>query len=248
VILLGIDIGGTGIKAGLVDVSTGLLTSERVRVDTPQPAVSATMALAVAGLAESFGYSGPIGIGFPAVVRDGRVFTANNIDETWIGQSARDIFSDATSREVTILNDADAAAVAEARFGVAKGVPGLVLMLTFGTGIGSGMLVDGQLIPNVELGVIELEGHRPAEVFFSAKARETENLSWEEWGHRASRFLLHVNRLFDPNLIVVGGGAARRWEQFADSLDPSLPVELARIGNNSGIVGAAVSASGVSHN
>ena len=173
-ILLGIDIGGTGIKAGLVDVSTGLLTSERVRVDTPQPAVSATMALAVAGLADSFGYSGPIGIGFPAVVRDGRVFTANNIDETWIGQSARDIFSDATSREVTILNDADAAAVAEARFGVAKGVPGVVLMLTFGTGIGSGMLVDGQLIPNVELGVIELEGHRPAEVFFSAKARETD--------------------------------------------------------------------------
>ena len=229
-------------KAALVDVSTGLLTTDRIRVATPQPPVPNTMALAVAALVDEFDYSGPVGIGFPAVVRNGRVFTANNIDQSWVGESARDIFGGATSREVAILNDADAAALAESRFGVAKGVSGLVLMVTFGTGVGSGMLVDGQLIPNVELGMIELEGHRPAEVFFSAKARESDGLTWEEWGERANRFLTHVNRVFAPTLIVLGGGAAKKWEQFEHCLDSSLPVELAAIRNNSGIVGAAVSA------
>ncbi len=230
-------------KAALVDVATGQLTSERQRVDTPRPAVPTSMALAVSDLVAKFDYSGPIGIGFPAVVRDGTVSTANNIDASWVGEDARKTFRVATSREVTILNDADAAVVAEAGFGVAKNVSGLVLMLTFGTGIGSGMLVDGQLSPNVELGMIELEGHRPAEVFFSAKAREDEGLSWEEWGSRANRFLIHVNRLFAPTLIVFGGGASKRWEKFAHCLDSSLPVELAAIRNNAGIVGAAVSAS-----
>jgi polyphosphate glucokinase len=229
-------------KAGLVDVSTGLLASERVRVRTPQPANPSTMADAAGQLVEKFEYSGPIGIGFPAVVQDGTVLTAMNIDEAWVGESARDIFGEATSRDVTILNDADAAALAEAKFGVARDVAGLVLVLTFGTGIGSGMLVDGQLVPNVELGVIELEGHRPAELFFSAKAREAESLSWEEWGDRANRFLTHVNRLFAPKLIVVGGGVAKRWDRFAHRLDSSLAVELAAMGHNAGIVGAAISA------
>jgi polyphosphate glucokinase len=200
------------------------------------------MASAVAELVESFDYSGPIGIGFPAVVSEGSVFTANNIDDSWIGRNARDIFENATGCEVTILNDADAAAVAEARFGVAKGVGGLVLMLTFGTGIGSGMVVDGNLIPNVELGMVELEGHRPAEDFFSAKARDSDGLTWKEWGDRANRFLVHINRVFSPNLIIVGGGAAKRWEEFEGRIDASLPVEVAAIRNNSGIVGAGVSA------
>lgn len=229
-------------KAGLVDVSTGRLIGERVRVPTPQPSAPEAMADAVTGLVESFDYFGPIGIGFPAVVQDGRIHTAVNIDETWIGKSARSIFGDATSREVRILNDADAAAMAEASFGMAKDVQGLTIMLTFGTGIGSGLLVDGQLIPNVELGMIELEGHQPAEEFFSAKAREIESLTWEEWGERANRFLIHVNRVFAPTLLVVGGGVAKKWEQYAHCLDPGLPVELAAIGHNSGIVGAALSA------
>ena len=228
-------------KAALVDVLTGSLATERVRVPTPQPPVPATMAQAVAGLVESFEYSGPIGIGFPAVVSDGRVFTANNIDESWIGQNAHDIFKEATNRDVTIINDADAAALAESRFGVAKGVEGLVLILTFGTGIGSGMLVDGKLIPNIELGMVELEGHRPAEDFFSAKARESDGLTWEEWGERANRFLIHINRVFAPTLIVVGGGVAKRWEQFEGCLDAALPIKLAAIRNSSGIVGAALS-------
>lgn len=229
-------------KAALVDVSTGSLVTERVRVLTPQPPLPATVARAVAGLVERFEYSGPIGIGFPAVVSDGRVFTANNIDQSWIGQSAHDIFKEAANRDITVLNDADAAAMAEAQFGVANGVEGLVLMLTFGTGIGSGMLVDGKLIPNVELGMLELEGHRPAEVFFSAKAKESDGLTWEEWGERANRFLTHINRVFAPTLIVVGGGATKRWEQFEGCLDAALPIKLAAIRNNAGIVGAAVSA------
>lgn len=227
-------------KAGLVDVSTGLLIGERVRIDTPQPAIPKTMTDALSELVGGFDYSGPVGIGFPAVIWDGAVFTANNIDESWIGTNVRDLFREAISHEVVVLNDADGAAMAESAFGAAEGVPGLVLMVTFGTGVGSGMLVDGHLIPNVELGVIELEGHRPAEVYFSAKAREIEDLSWDEWGARANRFLLHLREVLAPHLIVVGGGVAKRWDLFAHCLDPSLPIELAAIKNNAGIVGAAV--------
>jgi len=231
-------------KAGLVDVSTGALVRDRVRVDTPRPAIPRTMSTVLSQLVGGFDYSGPVGIGFPAVIRDGGVFTANNIDESWIGENAHDIFVDAISHDVTVLNDADAAAIAEATFGVAKGVPGLALVVTFGTGIGSGLLVDGELVPNLELGMIELEGHRPAEVYFSAQARELDALSWEEWGSRANRFLLHVNHFLSPALIVVGGGVAKRWDQFAHYLDPLLPVELASIKNNAGIVGAAVATKG----
>ena len=197
---------------------------------------------AVAALVDVLGYRGRLGVGFPAVVWEGEVYTANNIDRSWIGVDAATTLSKATGCEVKMLNDADAAALGEATFGSAKDVSGLVVMVTFGTGIGSGMILDGQLVPNVELGAIELDGYHPAELYFSAMARESEGLSWGEWGDRANRFLAHVYRFLSPELIVVGGGVAKKWESFSNRIDPSLPVRVSAIGNNAGIVGAALAA------
>ncbi len=236
------DVGGSGIKSALVDVSDGSLLTERLRVDTPQPATPNACADALVGQLAEFDYDGDIGIGFPAVVRKGRVSTANNIDPTWIGMDVVEFFAAETGRKVTVINDADAAAVAESRFGAAAGVDGLVLTITFGTGIGSGLLVDGRLVPNLELGQIELEGHVPAESYFSAKARRTEDLDWEQWGTRANRYLNHVNAVFSPDLIVVGGGLTKHWEMYVDYLDDDLPLIPAEMGNNAGIVGAALAA------
>ena len=240
---LGIDVGGSGIKSALVDVSDGSLATERVRVDTPQPATPEACSGAIKEMLGGYDYDGPIGIGFPAVIRKGIVETANNIDDAWIGLEVEDLFHSTTGNEVLVLNDADAAALAEARFGAASGVPGLVLTITFGTGIGSGLLVDGGLVPNLELGQLELEGHVPAESYFSAKARREEDLKWEEWGDRANRYLRHVNRVFNPDLIVLGGGMTKHWDKFRSHLDDSLPVEPAAMGNSAGIVGAALSVS-----
>jgi len=190
-----------------------------------------------------FDYDGPLGVGFPAVIRDGRVETANNIDPGWIGTKVADFFAEVTGRDVTVINDADAAALAEATYGAAKGVDGMVLTITFGTGIGSGLLVDGELVPNLELGQIELDGHVPAESYFSAKARRREDLDWDAWGARANRYLTHVNSVFNPDLIVVGGGLAKHWELFEHTLDERLPLVPAVMGNNAGLVGAALVAS-----
>lgn len=240
-VYLGIDVGGSGIKSALVDLSDGSLITDRVRVETPQPATPEACATALTAQVGGYdGYEGPLGIGFPAVVRDGRVETANNIDASWIGLKVGDVFSGATARDAFVLNDADAAALAESVFGAAKGVAGMVLTITFGTGIGSGLLVDGELVPNLELGQIELEGHSPAESYFSAKARKRESLEWDEWGDRANRYLLHVDAVFNPGLIVLGGGLTKHWELFSGRLDPKLPVVPAEMGNDAGLVGAAL--------
>lgn len=237
---LGIDVGGSGIKSALVDVSDGSMITERARVDTPQPATPEACSSAVREMVEGYEYDGPIGVGFPAVIRRGVVETANNIDSSWIGVQVEDLFAGTTGSRVEVLNDADAAAVAEARFGTAAGVAGLVLTITFGTGIGSGLLVDGELVPNLELGQMELEGHVPAETYFSAKARRREGLEWDEWGGRADRYLRHVNQVFNPDLIVLGGGLTKYWDSFRGYLDESLPVEPAAMGNSAGLVGAAL--------
>jgi len=242
-VYLGIDIGGSGIKSALVDVGDGTLTTERIRVDTPQPATPEACSSAIGGMLGEYDYDGPIGIGFPSVIRQGVVETANNIDPSWIGQKLVDLFSGTTGHEIVVLNDADAAALAEASFGAAAGIDGLVLMITFGTGIGSGLLVDGRLVPNLELGQIELEGHSPAERHFSAKARKREGLEWEEWGDRANRYLTHVNEIFRPDLIVFGGGLTRHWDLFSDRLPEDLPIVPATMGNSAGLVGAALLAS-----
>lgn len=238
---LGIDIGGSGIKAAIADLEHGRLVSDRIKYDTPEPSTPEAVERVVSKVVAELGYQGPVGVGFPAVVTGGVARTANNIDKSWIGTSVLEAMRRATGTgEVVVTNDADAAAVCEARFGVAKGVEGLVILLTFGSGIGSGFLVGGELVPNTELGVLELDGHHPAEDHFSAKARKRDKISWPEWGARANRFISHVYSLFTPELIVVGGGASREWKSWNDQLAPELPVAQAQWVNDAGIVGAAI--------
>ncbi|MEX2135191.1 MAG: ROK family protein [Acidimicrobiia bacterium] len=237
---IGIDIGGTGIKGAIVDVSTGDLKSERLRLETPQPSTVESVVAAVVSVVESLDHPGPIGVGFPAVVVNGVATTANNIHHGWIGTDVAGTIRQATGREVSLVNDADAAALAEASFGAAKGVAGKVLMLTFGTGIGSALMMDGVLVPNFEFGQIEFEGVRPAEREFSARAREQLGLGWDEWGDRTARYLEMIDTVVNPDLIVFGGGACKEWENFHERIPPSLNVVQAQLLNNAGIVGASL--------
>lgn len=227
-------------KAGVVDVDQGVLVSDRLRVDTPEPSTPDAVADAVAGLVGQLDTPGTVGIGFPSVIRQGWVATANNIDPSWIGVNALELFETTVGRQVRLLNDADAAGLAEARYGAAKGVDGKVLVLTFGTGIGSALIIDGSLVTNIELGQLELNGVRPAEKRYSAKSRRTEDLDWDEWGKRAREFIVLVNEVFTPDLIVIGGGVSKFWDQFAEhmSFDQIKTIRAALV-NNAGIVGAA---------
>ncbi|MFV1963558.1 MAG: polyphosphate--glucose phosphotransferase [Acidimicrobiia bacterium] len=238
-IRLGIDIGGSAIKGALVDLEGGSLVGDRLRIETPEPGTPERIGDAVASLVGDLDYAGPIGIGFPAVVTNDVISTASNIDGSWVGVDAGELFRSKTGSEVAIVNDADAAALCEARYGVARGVSGLVIVLTFGSGIGSGLLVNGELVRNVELGGLELEGHARAEYHFSARSRKLEGLSWDEWGARANRYLAHVNSVFAPQLIAIGGGISRKWDRWDSKIDTSLPVVPAEFANNAGIVGAA---------
>jgi polyphosphate glucokinase len=226
-------------KGALVDLDDGSLVSERIRFETPDPSTPEAMASVFAKILDEIDQPGPVGVGFPAVVADGVVSTANNIDDSWIGVDGRALFAEASGREITMINDADAAALCEARYGAARDVGGVVLVVTFGTGIGSGMLLDGMLVPNTQLGDLELDGHQPAESHFSGAVKEEEGLSWEEWGDRADRFLRHLMVLFAPRLIVVGGGMAKRWGKWSHLVSGPVPVVAAKWGNNAGIVGAA---------
>lgn len=237
----GIDIGGSGIKAGLVDLTTGELAGERLRTDTPQPATPGHVAAAVDELIVRHGWAGPVGICMPAVVQHGIVRTAANIDDSWIGTDACSLFGQVTGRPVEVLNDADAAGVAEVTWGVGRGRAGVVICLTFGTGIGSGMFVDGILVPNTELGHLELDGH-DAETRAAAKVRDRERLSWEDWAGRANRYLRHVAFLFSPDLIILGGGVSKKPERWVPYLDVGCEIAVAELANNAGIAGAALSA------
>lgn len=237
----GIDIGGSGMKAAVVDLATGELVTERLRIDTPQPATPEAMADVVVELAAHHGWTGTVGCAFPAVVRDGVVGSAANIDDSWIGVDADELFTDALGAEVHMINDADAAGLAEVRYGEARNRSGVVMMLTFGTGIGSGMFVDGELVPNTELGHLELGGVG-AETRAAASARKRDDLSWSEWGDRVDRYLRHVEALFSPTAFVIGGGASKRADKWLDRVDISTEILVASMANNAGIVGAALSA------
>lgn len=227
-------------KAGLVDVEAGSMISERLRVDTPEPSTPDAVVAAVADLVAQLDAPGKIGIGFPTVIRRGWIYSANNIDKSWIGVNALEMFEEGLGREVRLINDADAAGVAEARYGVAKDVKGTVLVLTFGTGIGSALILDGRLIPNLEAGQLELNGVRPAERQYSAKARRNEDLTWEEWGKRARDYVTLAYEVFNPDLIVIGGGISKFWDEFASHLSfDEVPTQPAALANNAGIIGAA---------
>ena len=241
--ILGIDIGGTGIKGAQVDGAGGELLGERFRVTTPRPATPETVAEGVARVVEHFDWKGPVGAGFPAVVRQGRVCTAANIDDSWIGRNAESIFREATGCPFSVLNDADAAGMAEMRFGAGRGRSGVVLVLTIGTGIGSALFTDGRLVPNTEFGHIEMDG-KAAEERASARVRTRRNLSWKRWASRVDAYLQRVAFYLWPELIIIGGGVSKRHERFLPHLTVDCEIVPARLRNEAGIIGAAAAAGG----
>lgn len=241
--ILGVDIGGTGIKAAPVDVATGTLAAERVKLPTPRPAEPDAVAAIVRDLAAGFGWKGPAGIAFPGVISDGITRTAANLDPAWIGLAARALFSKATGLQVSMINDADAAGLAEMKFGAGAGRTGTVLMLTFGTGIGSALFIDGILVPNTEFGHIAIRG-KDAERRASEHAKELDDLSWGKWAGRVDEYLEHLEALLSPGLFIVGGGISRKSDKFLPLLTGlTAPVVPAAMHNDAGIVGAAMAAS-----
>ena len=239
----GIDIGGSGIKGAPVDLDAGALAGERFRIPTPQPSIPAAVTEVVGEVVDHFGWRGPVGCTIPAVVRSGIVYSAANIDESWIGTDARTMFAERLETEVTILNDADAAGEAEVRYGAGSGEDGVVILLTFGTGIGSAIYVDGTLLPNTELGHLEFHGME-AEHFAAARLVEHDGMDLEAWSARVDEYLRHLVLLFSPDLIVFGGGISKRFDLVAEHLNPGVRVVPAALRNNAGIVGAAAVAGG----
>ncbi|GAA3014555.1 polyphosphate--glucose phosphotransferase [Streptosporangium longisporum] len=238
---LGIDIGGSGIKGAPVDVAKGRLTQERLRIPTPDPAEPEAVAEVVAKIVEHFEWQGPIGVTFPGVVVDGVARSAANVDKAWIGTDAQQLFSRVTGQTTIVLNDADAAGLAEVAAGAAKDRPGVVMLLTFGTGIGSALLMDGLLVPNTELGHLEIRG-KEAEKRASDHAREAHDLGWEEWAEKVQEYLEHVEMLFSPSLFIIGGGVSKKADKFLPHIKIRTPIVPAGLQNEAGIVGAAMAA------
>jgi polyphosphate glucokinase len=237
---LGIDIGGSGIKGAPVDVDTGKLLAPRQKVATPRPAKPDAVADVVKQLTTSFSWSGPVGITFPGVVIDGVTRTAANLDPAWLGTDAGALFAKAAGHQVRVLNDADAAGVAEMTFGAGLGQKGTVLMLTFGTGIGSALFIQGILVPNTEFGHIEIRGH-DAEKRASERAKELGDMSWGKWAGRVDEYLQHIEALLSPNLIIVGGGISKESEKWVPRLTGiRAKIVPAMLLNEAGIVGAAM--------
>jgi polyphosphate glucokinase len=238
--VLGIDIGGTGVKAAPVDTVTGELLAARQKLDTPHPATKEALSGVVAQLTKSFGWTGKAGLTFPGVVIDGTIHTAANLDHSWIGADGRQLFGQATGLDVTMLNDADAAGIAEMRFGAGRGEVGTVLMLTLGTGIGSALFIDGTLVPNTEFGHIQIRG-KDAEKRASEHVREVGELSWDKWAGRVDEYLEHMERLLSPALIIIGGGISKKSDKFLPLLT-GLQARVVPAGmlNDAGIVGAAM--------
>lgn len=241
--IIGIDIGGSGIKGAPVDLGAGRLTTERHKLVTPQPATPAAVAAAAAGLAREFPPAIRYGIAVPAVVKNGVAHTAANIDPEWVGCDIGRLFAVALGAPVTVLNDADAAGLAEMRFGAGRDEPGTVVMLTFGTGIGSAVFLDGRLVPNTEFGHMEVNGDE-AEHWAAAQVRKNQNLSWGKWAARVSEVLVALENLVWPDLFIVGGGVSRKADKFMPLLECRTRVVPAALGNDAGIVGAALAAAG----
>ncbi|MFJ4468950.1 polyphosphate--glucose phosphotransferase [Streptomyces sp. NPDC089424] len=242
--IFGVDIGGSGIKGAPVDLDRGALTDERFKVLTPHPSTPDSVADGVKEVVEHFGWTGPIGVTFPGVVTGGATIrTAANVDRSWIDTDARVLLGDRLGGvPVTVVNDADAAGIAEMAFGAGRDRKGTVIMLTFGTGIGSALFTGGVLVPNSELGHLELHGH-DAEKRASSKVKEDHDMSWEHWAQRVQQYLAHVEMLFSPELFVIGGGVSRKAHKFLHYIE-GIEAEIvpAELQNNAGIVGAAMRA------
>ena len=239
-VTLGIDIGGSGIKGALVDTEKGEMVSERIRIPTPQPATPEAVIEVMEEIVSAFKYKGPIGVGIPGIVIHGVVLSAANIDEGWLNFPGQEAMAAATGCPVTLLNDADVAAAAELHFGAGRNRAGVTMMFTLGTGIGSAMFVDGRLVPNLELGHLYLPGMEiDAEDYASDRIRKADDLSWKKWGKRLNRYFHHIEFLFSPDLIIIGGGVSKKHEKFLPYIETRAAVVPAQLRNEAGIIGAA---------
>jgi polyphosphate glucokinase len=242
-VVMGVDIGGTGIKGAPVDVDKGTLTGERFRILTPQPSTPKAVADVVGDVVAHFKWTGPVGATFPAVVKNGVTLSAANVDQQWIGTDAASLFTKRLGAPTVVLNDADAAGLAEMRFGAGRDQRGVVLVITLGTGIGCGMFLDGALVPNTEFGHIEING-KDAERTASELVRERKRLSWKRYAPRVERYLQRLDALLWPDLIIIGGGASKKADRFLPLIHVRPPVVPAKLQNDAGIVGAALAAAG----
>ncbi|MCK4663964.1 MAG: ROK family protein [Bacteroidales bacterium] len=236
---LGVDIGASGIKAAPVDLITGKLISERIRIETPFPATPDAVVSVISKLVECFDWKGLVGCGFPGVIKNGVAKTAANLHKSWINVNALELISNSTNCIVKVINDADAAGVAEVKFGRGKNIKGLVLMVTVGTGLGTVLFNDGKLIPNTEFGHLFLK-NEIAEHYASDAIRKKDKLSWTDWGKRFNDYLCHLENLLWPELIIIGGGASKKFEKYNDYLNTRTKVVPAQLLNYAGIIGAAV--------
>ncbi|MEP7136450.1 MAG: polyphosphate--glucose phosphotransferase [Chloroflexota bacterium] len=239
--VLGIDVGGSGIKGAPVDTKTGKLLAERVRIKTPKKAEPQPVADVVAEIAKSFDWKGPIGIGFPAPIKSGVALMAANVSSKWVGTNVDELFTKTTGCDCTMTNDADAAGLAEMKFGAGKGQPGTVILLTLGTGIGSAIFYHGNLLPNTEFGHLDMNG-KDAEHRASDAVRQREELSWKKYAKRLNKYLVMMNKLFWPDLFIIGGGISKETEKYIPLLKIETPIVPAQFLNEAGIVGAALAA------
>ena len=244
--ILGIDIGGSGIKGALVDAENGELLTERFRIETPQPSTPTAVAEVIKQVIDHFEWKGAVGCTFPAIIRNGVVHSAANVDKSWIGTDAKKLCEAKTGCNVTVINDADAAGIAEMVFGAGRDVPGVVIVLTLGTGIGSALFVDGHLAPNTELGHLEMNGG-DAEQQAAESARDREDLGWKAWGKRLNQYFQMVEFLLSPDLFIVGGGISKKHEKFFKYIETRSPLVPATMRNQAGIVGAAMAAHALTH-
>ncbi|HZU49950.1 MAG TPA: ROK family protein [Mycobacterium sp.] len=238
----GVDVGGSGIKGGIVDLATGQLVGDRYKLPTPQPATPAAVAKTIAAVVNEFGWTGPLGVTYPGVVTEGVVQTAANVDKSWIGISARDVISaELVGQEVVVLNDADAAGLAEERYGAGKDQSGVVVLLTFGTGIGSAVIHNGKLLPNTEFGHLEVGG-KEAEHRAASSVKERRGWSYQKWTRHVTKVLVAIENAMWPDLFIVGGGISRKADKWVPLLTNRTPVVPAALQNSAGIVGAAMAA------
>ncbi len=237
---LGIDVGASGIKGALVDVVTGELLEKRFRIDMPKESTPDNVAKIVADIKTQFNYEGRIGIGFPSVVKNGIALTAANLDKSWIGCNIEETISKVTHCKVFALNDADAAGIAEIRFGLGKNVKGTVVLITIGTGLGTAVFINGILLPNTELGHLFMKNGIEAEHYAADSVRKREDLPIKKWAKRFNDYLELIESYLQPQLIILGGGISKHFEEFKDKIKISTPVEPAQLLNNAGIVGAAM--------
>ena len=240
--VLGIDIGGTGMKGALVDSISGKMLSKRFRIPTPKSRNPEDMAKVFKKIIEHFDYNGPVGVGFPTIIKHGVCMANGNLDKDWLGINAETLFAKACGLPVTVINDADAAGYAVMNYGIGKGKQGLVMMITIGTGLGSGAFFNGELLPNFELGQIPYKKYKKIEAFASNAAKERDGLSYKEWGKRFNKFLELVEIITCPDLIILGGGSSKDFDEYKKKIKINTPVIPAELGNHAGIIGAAAAA------